>query len=96
VFDRPLNTAAEGLAIAGVIEAERFVLVTSAFHMPRAMAEMHKRGLQPIPAPTAQRYDPTRPYRFMNFVPGGGALRRSEFAMHEYLGLLALRLGVGG
>ena len=95
VQDGARNTAQEAVEIANVVKAERFVLVTSAFHMPRAMQEMQRRGLQPIAAPTAQRYDPSIPFGPGAFMPGAEALRRSEHALREYLGLLALALGIG-
>ena len=46
------DTADEAEIIAKMIGRERFILVTSAAHMPRSMALFKKRGLQPIPAPT--------------------------------------------
>ena len=46
------DTADEAEIIAKMIGRERFILVTSASHMPRSMALFRKRGLQPIPAPT--------------------------------------------
>jgi hypothetical protein len=64
--------------------------------MPRAMQEMQRRGLRPIPAPTAHRYAFSAEFGLGSVMPGGDSLRRSERALHEYLGLLALQLGVGG
>jgi len=95
VLDQPTNTAAEATAIATVVKSDSVVLVTSAFHMPRAMREMQRRGLQPLAAPTAQRYDAEIDYGFASLLPGADALRRSEHALHEYLALLATALGVG-
>ena len=46
------DTADQAEIIAKRIGRERFILVTSAAHMPRSMALFKKRGLQPIPAPT--------------------------------------------
>ena len=81
------DTADQAEIIAKMIGRERFILVTSAFHMPRSMALFRKRGLQPIPAPSdfpgreSQGFDPNR------FFPGAGALGQVETALHEYLGL---------
>ena len=60
------DTADEAEIIAKMIGREKFILVTSAAHMPRSMALFRKRGLQPIPAPAdflvreAQGPDPGR------------------------------------
>ena len=81
------DTADEAKIIAGMIGREKFILVTSASHMPRSMALFRKRGLQPIPAPAdfparePEGFDPSE------FFPGAGPLRQLETALHEYLGL---------
>ncbi len=48
----PRDTEEESQQIAPIVGAQRFILVTSASHMPRAMGLFRKRGLQPIAAPT--------------------------------------------
>ena len=45
------DTADQAEIIAKRLGRERFILVTTAFHMPRSMALFKKRGMQPIPAP---------------------------------------------
>ena len=81
------DTADQAEIIAKRIGRERFILVTTAFHMPRSMALFRKRGLQPIPAPTnfqvreSQGFDPNR------FFPKATPLGQVEIALHEYLGL---------
>ena len=57
VLGTPLDTAQEARAIAALIGRAPFILVTSAYHMPRAMRLMLQAGLDPIPAPTGQRVD---------------------------------------
>lgn len=96
VLDRALDTAAESRFIATVVGKKEFVLVTSASHMPRAMALMQSRGLNAIAAPTAHRIDRTARFGWRSIIPGSGPLRSSELAIHEYLGLAALVLGVSG
>ena len=82
------DTAGEAEVIAKMIGRERFILVTSAAHMPRSMALFKKRGLRPIPAPTdflvreGPGLDPGR------FFPHATSLARVETALHEYLGLV--------
>jgi len=82
-----LDTADQAKLIAKMLGEEKFILVTSAAHMPRAMALFKRRGLQPIPAPADFRA-PIPPSAGANrFFPGAGSLGRTQTAVHEYLGL---------
>jgi len=60
------------------------VLVTHAWHMPRAKAAFERRGLQVVAGPTALE----KPFRltFGSILPQGQAMQRSYFACHELLG----------
>ncbi|MFT3931691.1 MAG: ElyC/SanA/YdcF family protein [Spongiibacteraceae bacterium] len=76
-----------------MVQGHRFVVVTSAAHMPRTMTLFHAAGLDPIPAPThfLDRNNPHPNWRdFM--LPDTESLERTEFALHEYLGLLWLQV----
>ena len=81
------DTAEEAGIIATMIGKEKFILVTSAVHMPRTMALFRKSGLHPIPAPAdflAPNSQSSGPVRFF---PGAGSLGQTQVALHEYLGL---------
>ncbi len=52
VEDRPLDTVEEARFLAPVLKDAPFVLVTSALHMPRAMAIFENLGMRPTAAPT--------------------------------------------
>lgn len=95
VLDDSLDTTDEARAIATVVGAARFILVTSAYHMPRAVRLMRRAGLHPIPAPTAQRVAEASGFRPGRWLPSSRGLRKSEHALHEYLGLVALALSPG-
>ncbi|MGD0531040.1 MAG: YdcF family protein [Methyloceanibacter sp.] len=66
----------------------RWVLITSGFHMPRAMGAFRRAGLEVEPWPvdyrTVGEADLTRPF---DKVSEG--LRRVDMAAHEWVGLLA-------
>jgi uncharacterized SAM-binding protein YcdF (DUF218 family) len=94
VLDRPLDTADEARAVHALLGASPFVLVTSAYHMPRAVGLMERAGAHPIPAPTGQRVLPRPVQPVRRWLPSSRGLRRTELAIHEYLGLLVIRLGV--
>ena len=82
--------SAEILQAAGI---KRIVLVTQAFHMPRARLLFERAGLEVIPGPTGFRSLPQRdaPSPF-DFLPQASALQNSYYALHEWLGILWARL----
>ncbi|WP_129777682.1 YdcF family protein [Peristeroidobacter soli] len=69
---------------------EPFFLVTSAGHLRRSLAVLHKQGLQPIPVPTD--YQGPRDWRNAEERPSPQSLVTSDLAMHEYIGLMWYRL----
>jgi len=76
----------------GSVPAERFFRVTSASHMRRAVRHFERAGLQPIPAPTGFKTGGDRLNTPSYWLPSAGNLRKTERAVHETLGLLALEL----
>jgi uncharacterized SAM-binding protein YcdF (DUF218 family) len=70
---------------------ERWLLITSAHHMPRAMAAFRAAGFPveayPVDWRTAGPIDLTRPFGSL-----AAGLARTDTAMHEWVGLLAYRL----
>lgn len=68
---------------------ETVILVTSAWHMPRAARAFEAEGLEVLAAPTA--YQGRGGYGLRSFSPSIHALELSYWALHEYMGLLAGR-----
>ena len=66
---------------------ETWLLVTSAFHMPRAMASFRKAGWNVVPATTGYLTDGTFPTHLQFEL--GEHLTELSWAWHEYYGLLA-------
>jgi uncharacterized SAM-binding protein YcdF (DUF218 family) len=81
------DTAEEAGIIAKMIGKEKFILVTSAAHMPRAMALFKKCGLRPLPAPTDYLDRQAQGFNPGVFFPRPISLVQVEIAVHEYLGL---------
>ncbi|MEZ6021211.1 MAG: YdcF family protein [Planctomycetota bacterium] len=79
--------SAEMLREEGIDE---IVLVTHAWHMPRALESFQRQGLLVHPAPTAWRPPPK--VRFESFLPSARALRETFWASHEWVGRLVYRL----
>ena len=73
------------------IQAQRVILVTSEFNLPRSYALFKKIGIDAIPVATDfyvtdEKYDP------FSFIPNSGNLSLSSIAIKEYVGLLVYRL----
>lgn len=69
-------------------DIRKFLLVTSALHMPRAMASFQKQGLEPIPAPSPPQIVVPQEPDFSFWLPDWRALNASRSIVKEYLGLL--------
>ena len=89
---RSVDTASEARAILPVVGRKPFILVTSAFHMPRAMGLFRHLGMEPIPAPCNYLGNWTTQPFVMEISPDTGALLQSEVALHERLGMIWERL----
>lgn len=86
-----LDTHGEARAVVALLGSTPFILVTSAAHMPRAMTLMQRAGAAPVAAPAGGQ---TEVGAFGALIPGSRGLSATERALHEYEGLLALKLGL--
>jgi uncharacterized SAM-binding protein YcdF (DUF218 family) len=83
------DTAQQAEFLAPRLAGQRFILVTSALHMPRAMFLFRRQGLDPAPAPTDYQVRLTDTTRYAPgwFFPSPYRLNQVQAAWHEYLGL---------
>lgn len=84
------NTLENIRNVKKLVEERPFFLVTSAYHMERAMREFEKMRARPIPAPTDFKIK--REYNILDFFPDAEKLRNTNLAFHEYFGILFYRL----
>jgi len=70
--------------------SENWLLVTSAFHMPRSMAVFNAADWTVIPFPTDYRSLPDGELNWRFDV--ASRLREADLALHEWIGLVAYRL----
>lgn len=95
VFENRSRTTSENAvltrALVGPKPEERWLLVTSAWHMPRAIGCFRQAGFPVTPYPvdfrTAGPDDAIRPFPFT-----ANGLRRLDLATKEWVGLVAYRL----
>jgi uncharacterized SAM-binding protein YcdF (DUF218 family) len=88
-IDTAHDTEEEAGAILGLVGSAQVALVTSAWHMPRAMALARHVGLQALACPanfTAPPRSADDWGEWMNWGPG--ALQRSTWAVRERIGYL--------
>lgn len=72
----------------------RILLVTDAMHMPRAKMEFAKTGLDVVAVPTLFFADGSiAPF---DFLPSAEGLRRSYYAIYEWIGLIWYWVRNGG
>ena len=80
---------------------DRIILVTSAMHMPRAVALFEKQGFDVIPAPADYNitqagwdrlWDRNLTTQLFNLLPSVSNLNRTTSALKEYIGILVYSL----
>lgn len=75
-------------ALPGVDKSRPWLLVTSAWHMPRALATFEKAGWNVTPYPVDYRSGLQTPWSRYSLAGGAGTW---HLALHEFAGLLAYR-----
>jgi uncharacterized SAM-binding protein YcdF (DUF218 family) len=80
------ENAREVARILSERKLSRVALVTSAWHMPRAMLAFARAGIHAVPAPTGYLTGDAR-LTPSDFLPGFEPLDNSATAIREYIGL---------
>jgi uncharacterized SAM-binding protein YcdF (DUF218 family) len=91
--DRSLNTTENARFTAPILRERgwrRPLMVTSAFHMPRSVAEFQRAGISVAPYPAGFYASRRYHWTLLDVVPSGSALRGTSIALKEYLGLAVL------
>ena len=88
-----INTAEEAQAVAALLRARQgtppwILLVTSAFHMPRARQLFERTGLKVTPFPVDFFQSGTDAVSLTDLLPSAGALLQTQTAMREMYGRL--------
>ncbi|MGB7401926.1 MAG: ElyC/SanA/YdcF family protein [Arcobacter sp.] len=86
--EKPKDTIEESKSIKKLLNNKPFILVTSAYHMPRAMKIFQMQGLNPIAVPTDFAVKEQKSNSYLNVKD----LRKVSIAIHEYIGLAWLKV----
>lgn len=90
-----LNTRQNAENVKRILDEGGFhrpILVTSAFHMPRATWFFRQQGIDAIPYPADYLVNRTADFSVHKLYPSEGALWGSSLVLREYLGLLGAKL----
>jgi uncharacterized SAM-binding protein YcdF (DUF218 family) len=92
LLDSARDTEQEARTLKAALGSEPFALVTSAWHMPRAIALMRRQGLAPLPCPADFGARPNPDFRWNDWTCDLSGLERSTKAVYERIGFLWLWL----
>jgi uncharacterized SAM-binding protein YcdF (DUF218 family) len=92
-----INTAEEARAVSDLLlktinvpnkfdEQYKILLVTSAFHMPRAQRLFELENLHVIPFPVDFKVSASREFNILDLLPSAMSLVRTELALREFYG----------
>jgi uncharacterized SAM-binding protein YcdF (DUF218 family) len=89
VITGPIQNTADEANVVGKCAHQRglshLILVTTAWHMPRAMLLFRRTGLRITPFPVGALVNPSAA-TVLDFLPQAGALQHSEIGIRELLG----------
>lgn len=85
------DTEDQARSIGKIVGQDRFILVTSASHMPRALALFRKQGMQPLPYPVGHLVI-GRNVDLVSLFPSAENLYKCQIAAYEYLGWIWSKL----
>ena len=105
---RVYNTAEEAEAVARLLadrshvrpeareKLQSILLVTSAFHMPRAKAQFEAKGFRVVAYPVDFLVSSERQITIMDFLPSANALNQTELALREFYGRIFYQIRHAG
>jgi len=81
------NTDQEAKAVKNILpdNKKNIILVTSAFHMPRAIKVFNAAGLKPIPFAVDFKFSSEK-VTVMSFLPSAGSFKLTSFFVREMIG----------
>ena len=92
VEDQSKDTAENAAFSATILKErgiQRIVLISQAWHLPRAIKLFEQEGLTVYSAPTGYTHEDNEP--FIRWLPKASALDKSAIALREYLGRITVQ-----
>jgi uncharacterized SAM-binding protein YcdF (DUF218 family) len=86
------DTKDQALRIKRIVGGDPFVLVTSAYHMPRALRLFRKQGMEPVPAPCGHLASKSGGFHPGSLYPSASRIEHAEKWVRERLGILWAKL----
>jgi len=86
-LDEAHDTITSAKVAKKYLAGKSFILVTAAYHLPRAVFLFRKEGLSPIPYPAYRLVKPHKDFTLRDLWPRPLNLFYLDLAVHEYLGL---------
>lgn len=90
--DQSRDTEDQSLLLKKFLDTKPFILITSAFHMRRALYLFKKQGMQPIPAPADFQVKAKNGIAPCDFFPSPESLGRVQRFLKEILALFLMKL----
>lgn len=94
IEDDSLNTTENAENVKKILTRHSFqrpILITSAFHLPRAVRQFEKINVDITPYPADYHTNVSFRFSFRQLVPSSDALNDLSLALKEYLGLLVAK-----
>lgn len=94
IEDHSLNTTENAENVKKKLTRHGFqrpILITSAFHLPRAVCQFEKINVDITPYPADYHTNLSFRFSFRQFVPSAEALNATSLALKEYIGLLFIK-----
>ena len=81
------NTEQEAVAVRGILKnKQKIILVTSAFHMTRALSVFERNGFKVVPYPVDFKVS-EQSITLMSFLPHAGGMGQTDLAIRELIGI---------
>jgi len=80
------DTKDQAKFIHNIVGNDKFILVTTASHMPRSVALFKSNGMRPIPAPIGYRVKQIQKISPTMFFPSSKGIDKMERVVYEYTG----------
>ena len=92
IENQSINTTENAKYTKKILDKYNFknpILVTSAFHMPRAVIQFKKFNINVLPFPTDYQTNLRGSFELNDFIPSSDALVKLSLSVKEFIGILA-------